>query len=200
MACKYLIFFLPVALLKPANIHCQSFSSTTATHMFQKSEGAEFAMCGDCFCIPDQGKDTCPNALKPKTNFTDNEIALMQSQVARNPYSLNCNPYNDEVICQTTPPQNKTLVDLGDEAVCGVRYKEKDKGLDLSEHRGIPSGEAVPRCPSEYDLISYHSVQSALDDGSQITHAGGKSITCAWICTKCHKLNLRKKQLFFVHR
>lgn len=59
-----------------------------------------YATCGDCFCIPAEGK-SCP-AVIPETNFND-LVPVLKSFTWNNPYTLECDPYDDPG-CNTEPP------------------------------------------------------------------------------------------------
>lgn len=56
--------------------------------------------CKGCFCIPEKG-DSCPSS-RPTTDFSS-LIPVLRSFTWENPYSLNCDPYNDDS-CDTMPP------------------------------------------------------------------------------------------------
>ena len=58
--------------------------------------------------------------------------------------------------CTMTPPQDETLVSLGEEAVCGIHYESYNNGT----------------CSKEYRLKSYPSREQAETAGAFVTHAG----------------------------
>jgi hypothetical protein len=153
---------------------------------------SEFASCGDCFCITPKDV-TCP--MRPNNRYgSAGDIELLKVQVALNPFKLNCNPY-EEANCQMVPPQNGTLVAMGEQAVCGIRYAVISHSIhkaDLSQDTddrnsnqnqnnytkdGINSVQIVRQlqCPKHYHLISYGSFGAATSDGAVVTHSGGKS-------------------------
>jgi hypothetical protein len=128
----------------------------------KKGDLDEVGMCGDCHCIITDGSGTCPTPT-PKIDFSDAMIARLASQVALNPYLLDCNPYyvpDDLTIvlepCLTVPPQDESLIALGEEAACGIHYESYQDGV----------------CSSEYKLQSYASFQEAEAAGAFVTHAG----------------------------
>jgi hypothetical protein len=62
----------------------------------------DFAVCGDCWCIPDSG-DTCPHDSIPQTEWSAETIDNLLGITLENPISLSCDPYfNDQ--CDTDPP------------------------------------------------------------------------------------------------
>ena len=65
-----------------------------------ESSSVPYATCGDCFCIPEAG-NSCP-AVIPETNFRD-LIPILRSFTWNNPYTLECDPYDDPA-CNTEPP------------------------------------------------------------------------------------------------
>lgn len=116
----------------------------------------EYPTCNGCYCIPDEidGEKKCPKD-NPESHFSGvstNEALRFSSQVAVNEFELNCDPFTEEW-CQTQPPQK--LVELGDEAVCGIQYKHS---------RSV--------CPTQYKLVSYASWEEAEEAGAIVTHVG----------------------------
>lgn len=99
--------------------------------------------CGGCWCI--NYTDPCP-AWEPQTNWTQEEISLFASQVALNPYTLDCNPYSLPS-CMTDPPQS----DLENpDAVCGLLYCNST-------------------CQT-YTMQTFANMDSALGHGAFVTH------------------------------
>jgi hypothetical protein len=58
--------------------------------------------------------------------------------------------------CETIPPQDVSLIALGEEAVCGIHYESFQYGI----------------CSLDYKLQSYASIQAAEQAGAFVTHAG----------------------------
>jgi hypothetical protein len=115
----------------------------------------DFPRCSNCYCIPGLSGD-CPSPpdppLPPNALPINKELVQrLKLQIPSNHYILNCNPYRDDN-CVTHPPQN--LTHLGERAVCGIAY------------------DSTNNCFT-YDMITYDSQQSALNDGAVITHLGG---------------------------
>ena len=54
------------------------------------------ADCDGCWCVPfnDTADGTCPD-WRPKSNYSDDDIAALAAQTALNPMTLDCNPYED---------------------------------------------------------------------------------------------------------
>jgi hypothetical protein len=129
----------------------------------QKGDPDPVGTCGDCHCIITDGSGTCPTPT-PKVDFSDEMIAQLASQTALNPYLLDCNPYvadtddfpNSKEPCEMVPPQDESLIALGEEAACGIHYESFQDGV----------------CSSEYKLQSYASFQEAEAAGAFVTHAG----------------------------
>jgi hypothetical protein len=112
--------------------------------------GAEFPMCGDCWCVPDdKGTAPCPPE-KPQTEFSDVILSVYKAQVPVNAYQLYCNPYTD-VDCQTTPVQE--MIDNVD-AVCAFHYVDSNNTC------------------STYSLLTYSSRIEAENAGDILTHLG----------------------------
>mmetsp|Transcript_13395 Transcript_13395/g.22177 ORF Transcript_13395/g.22177 Transcript_13395/m.22177 type:complete len:222 (+) Transcript_13395:290-955(+) len=158
-------------------------------------QNKKYASCGDCFCVTKENA-SCPK--RPKNSFdASDDVEILKSQIALNPYTLECDPYGEEP-CQMAPPQNRTLVAMGEEAVCGIRYEprshstherspartvEQIDGWNANANKDSTAaeGSSVSRklqCPTYYNLVSYESFDSAKTDGAVVTHAGGKSLQC----------------------
>mmetsp|Transcript_13394 Transcript_13394/g.22174 ORF Transcript_13394/g.22174 Transcript_13394/m.22174 type:complete len:349 (+) Transcript_13394:290-1336(+) len=152
-------------------------------------QNKKYASCGDCFCVTKENA-SCPK--RPKNSFdASDDVEILKSQIALNPYTLECDPYGEEP-CQMAPPQNRTLVAMGEEAVCGIRYEprshstherspartvEQIDGWNANANKDSTAaeGSSVSRklqCPTYYNLVSYESFDSAKTDGAVVTHAG----------------------------
>ena len=107
------------------------------------------ADCDGCWCVPfnDTADGTCPD-WRPKSNYSDDDIAALAAQTALNPMTLDCNPYED-ADCATSPPQ--TLTDVAD-AVCGFTYADADCG--------------------SYTMTSFVDAAAAAAAGAFVSHAG----------------------------
>lgn len=130
---------------------------------YKKGSPNPVASCGDCHCILSESDNgVCPSP-QPQTVFSQEMIDTLAGQTPLNPFSLDCNPYVSDDFpdatgpCETTPPQDPAIVQLGEEAVCGIHYESYDNGV----------------CSNEYRLQSYPSWQEAEDAGAFVTHAGG---------------------------
>jgi len=110
------------------------------------------AQCGECHCSVSEGSQ-CPS-WSPETDYSDYTIETLASQVAINPFTLACNPYEDDE-CETSPPQEMT--ELGEKAVCALHYED------------LESGNAVG---AQYRMKSYASDAQAEAAGGFITHYG----------------------------
>jgi hypothetical protein len=130
---------------------------------FAKDVNDGVATCGNCHCIPDDGSNsTCP-ANPPSSEFSTAMIDTWKSQTAINPYTLNCNPFEDGTFCDTEPPLDTELLRLGDTAVCAVHYQE-----DFST-----SENATQACErASYYLKTYASRVAAEAAGGFVTHTG----------------------------
>jgi len=113
------------------------------------------AECGDCHCSVAEGSQ-CPSWI-PQTDYSDDIIETLASQVPINPFTLSCNPYTDDE-CETDPPQE--LTELGETAVCALHY-EDDPGTDNNSGVG-----------AQYRMQSYASRSEAEAAGAVVTHAG----------------------------
>ncbi|KAL7573343.1 hypothetical protein ACA910_011705 [Epithemia clementina (nom. ined.)] len=132
------------------------------------------AQCGSCHCIVDEYysdnstnatefletannqtlnsssslSSSCP-ANAPFTNYSQDFIAALRAQTARNPYPLlDCDPYTD-ALCQYSPSNTE----LGPDAVCGLHYDD------------------TVNC-STYQLKSYVNRDTAEAAGAFVTHKG----------------------------
>lgn len=127
---------------------------------FRKGSLSPLGTCGDCHCIAGNGNE-CPSPT-PKTDFSNEMIQELASQTALNPYLLDCNPYASDEFpdliepCTTNPPQEETLLSLGEEAVCGLHYESYNNAT----------------CSKEYSIKSYISREQAETAGAFVTHAG----------------------------
>lgn len=135
---------------------------------FAKDVAAELASCGSCHCIPDSNTTTdnnCPvtnSSAIAVTEFTKDQINTWKSQTAINPYTLNCNPFEDGTFCDTEPPLDSELLRLLDEAVCAIHYEQSlaaDGVTQLCEN-------------TSYRLKTYPSQQEAEAAGGYVTHLG----------------------------
>jgi hypothetical protein len=129
---------------------------------FAKNVELEIASCGSCHCIPDDSTNACPSATKTLTEFNQDQINTWKSQTAINPFSINCNPFEDGTYCDTEPPLNRELLTLGDKAACALHYESAnaaDGNTQLCENVA-------------YRLQTYSSRQEAETAGGFVTHAG----------------------------
>jgi hypothetical protein len=131
----------------------QRLQSMLALPLLLAGAAGEYPSCGDCWCVPEaNGTGPCP-VWEPQSNFSSAVINAYASQVPLNPYSLECNPYEDTA-CTTTPPQEF----LGSEsAVCALMYP------------AAPEGGAS--CAA-YELRSFPSRGQAEAHGGAVTHGG----------------------------
>jgi hypothetical protein len=126
---------------------------------FTQDDPDPIAMCGDCHCIVAEG-EICP-AVVPSTNYTKDEIDTWGSQTAVNPYQLSCNPYEGGN-CETEPPQDESLLALGEDAVCAMHFEK-----DLASDNQTQICEAA-----SYRLVTYASFEEAETAGGFVTHTG----------------------------
>lgn len=164
-------------------------------------------MCGDCHCIPDHSSD-CP--LWNETLPSPETIERFRHLVLLNPIGLDCNPYYTclqnitqqqhpaaACSCETSPPQRKSLVALGEAAVCALHFimpmtfpsmEEETAHLEtelLLEHQQqqrqqrkntpiLAKQQPMEQssCPTQYRLESYASRAEAEQNGAHMTHAG----------------------------
>jgi hypothetical protein len=110
--------------------------------------------CGDCYCSLTEG-EVCPS-WSPATNFSLDVIETFSSQIARNPFTLSCDPYKDNE-CTSDPPQE--AYGLGESTVCAIHYDEK---------------ENVPSSPvgATYWLRTHINKKEAEIRGGRVTHYG----------------------------
>lgn len=124
---------------------------------FKRESPDAVAFCGDCHCIITDENGVCPSPT-PQIDYSPEIIAALAAQTALNPYLLDCNPYVSDDFpdaagpCTTTPPQDESLIALGETAVCGLHYSTEN-------------------C-QEYTLQSYSSWEAAESAGAFVTHAG----------------------------
>lgn len=129
---------------------------------FAKDVNAEIASCGSCHCIPDDGNDTCPTdaAAAITTEFNQDQMNTWKSQTAINPFTLNCNPFEDGTFCDTEPPLDTELLQLGDVAVCAVHYEQ-----------ALAADGVTQLCENTaYRLRTYPSREDAEAAGGFVTH------------------------------
>jgi hypothetical protein len=129
---------------------------------FAKKVDADIASCGSCHCIPDDDSNTCPSATATLSEFNQDQINTWKSQTAINPFSIDCNPFEDGTFCDTEPPLNTELLGLGDVAVCAIHYESSiaaDGNTQVCEN-------------AVYRLQTYASRQEAEAAGGFVTHLG----------------------------
>jgi hypothetical protein len=94
-------------------------------------------------------------------NISAEAVELYKSMTPTNPINITCNPYDTQYTgepCETTPPQDPDLIELWEEAVCGVIYSTTN--LDGNQ------------CPAEYSLQSFRNKEEADAAGATLTHWG----------------------------
>lgn len=133
---------------------------------FAKDVDADLASCGSCHCIPDDDSDNqCPTNTTGNSiviEFNQDQINTWKSQTAINPFTLNCNPFEDGTFCDTEPPLDSDLLRLGDTAVCAIHYEQ-----------AIATDGVTQLCENtSYRLKTYPSRQSAEAAGGYVTHLG----------------------------
>ena len=149
--CRYFcLFVLVVLLLLLVGILVWVFVFFNA-----KQSSNPIATCNGCYCIVAEG-EKCPEPV-PVNNFSTVMINNLQTQKPVNAYQLGCNPYESST-CQTQPPQNDTLLALGETAVCAIHYQSN------STQNGCVG--------VSYKLVTYPSKQDAEAAGGFVTHAG----------------------------
>ncbi|KAG7344804.1 hypothetical protein IV203_032335 [Nitzschia inconspicua] len=105
-----------------------------------------------CHCIPENQKK-CPPSPPIPGSYEPAFIDQLRSQVALNPFQLNCNPFFNP-LCQTSPPQTFT----GQQGeVCGLLYDPPNEGQE---------------CSQTYSMKTYKHINKARQDGAVVTHAG----------------------------
>ena len=133
---------------------------------FAQDPEAKAASCGECHCILQGSNATtaeCPVA--PVTEYSDDTINTWKSQTALNPYTINCNPYDDGTMeCELEPPLDMELLRLGETAVCAVHYEESVV-LDIGDSSATCEG-------ASYSLKTYASQEEAALAGGFVTHVG----------------------------
>ncbi|KAG7374772.1 hypothetical protein IV203_013867 [Nitzschia inconspicua] len=129
---------------------------------FAKDVDAVLASCGGCHCLPDEEEDMgCPFNDVVK-EFNRDQINTWKSQTAINPFTINCNPFEDGTFCDTDPPLDSELLQLGDTAVCAIHYE-----------RAIAADGVTQLCENTaYRLKTYPSRQEAEAAGGYVTHLG----------------------------
>ena len=126
---------------------------------FYQGNSDPIATCGDCHCITTKNQ-TCPS--RPRSNFSNDEIDAWASQIAINPYALHCNPYGKSKTCKTDPPQDESLLALGESAVCALHFE-----------RSLGSDNRTQTCKgASYRLVTYASAEEAKEAGGFVTHTG----------------------------
>lgn len=125
--------------------------------VFRNDDPDPVASCGDCYCIVPSG-DSCPSPA-PEMSFSDDLVRQLSSHKILNSYSVYCNPYDDDD-CKTEPPQ--TLTELGENAICGIKYIETTEGQNSS-------ASCYDR---SYNVVSYQSRAAAEADGAVVSHTG----------------------------
>jgi hypothetical protein len=103
--------------------------------------------CGNCWCVLDDDSEKCPPEPKNYSTSVDLQETLI-SQIPLNQYTLNCDPYDESVPCDTYPP---LPANVSDTAVCALNY---NKGC------------------TEYNMTTYESREEAIFDGALVTHLG----------------------------
>jgi hypothetical protein len=130
------------------------------------------AMCGNCHCIPDHS--SCP--LWNETLPSQESVERFRRLVLLNPIGLDCDPYiNTTQPCETSPPQNTSLLVLGEAAVCALHFIMEETANLRKEflERRTPLEPIKRSCPTQYRLESYASRAEAEQNGAHMTHAGG---------------------------
>jgi hypothetical protein len=116
-----------------------------------------YAVCQDCFCIPDTGEPCPTDRLSTVAKNSTDLVPKLRSILYDNPYNFTCDPYLDagcEGSDRARPEANVT-----DTAVftCVVDY----------------TFESIDSCPTSYRLRTYPgSVEDAHRDGLAVTHSG----------------------------
>lgn len=131
----------------------------------------------------------------------ETHINAWKSQTILNPYTLNCNPYEDESLCDTDPPLDPNLEweGLGETAVCAVHYEpeyqsrglgqeprwleEETDGDDLVNNTTTENEIEIQSAELEsytcedtdtqfYRIKTYASREAAEEAGGFVTHVG----------------------------
>jgi len=98
----------------------------------------------------------CPSE-KPNSSYIEQLIDIYaQRQTIANPYELKCDPFTNPSSCHTQPPQDESLLQLGDTAVCAIHVVD-------------PTAECQE---SSYNLKTYVSREEAEAAAGFVTHVG----------------------------
>lgn len=126
-------------------------------------------LCNKCHCTPSWDQDpstfTCPTDDPPPWQYSPEVIETLAAQRAMNPYSLKCDPYQNET-CDTVPSLEKNKWN-NKNAVCGLLFQEPHEEHVQSWRR---NGGTCPL--SNYTMQTFASAQEATKQNSVITHVG----------------------------
>ena len=127
--------------------------------------------CGDCHCIIEGENSTCPTGdAIPRGEFYQETVDQWKDLKHLTPMTLDCNPYKNRT-CTTQPPQDTVMLDLWEDAVCGIKYN-------------MDSLDPDNQCPTEYETIAYANLTMLeADEGAELTHYG----TCG-VCSSLQDL------------
>ena len=117
-------------------------------------------LCMGCHCTPSWNQDpknfTCPKETPPPWQYPSQTIQTLASQQVQNPYSLDCDPYQEES-CDTVPSLEREK--WNQDAVCGLLY---DKPLKHEVESWKQNTTTI--CPlSNYTIQTFASEQEARD-------------------------------------
>lgn len=146
----------------PANESCDhpttSREDDDGSSSFAALGGKTYGTCGFCHCIPDDA--LCPSFEADPQQFpwSFELIDKLSGLEALNHYELACDPFDDDEGCALDPPQSYAQLELGNSAVCGIKY--------------VYSSPDESECPTKYRMATYDSAEEAEEDAAQLTHWG----------------------------
>lgn len=157
--------------------------------VFAKDVEDATADCGGCYCVPDNStSNSCPSRPAPPSFYpAETHLDAWKSQEILDPYVLNCNPFEDGILCDTEPPLDPDFRwrKLGETAVCAVHYEAGPADGELPLERGLDGGAGAnatvfafdegPECgdfPASYRIKTYPSRGEAEAAGGFVTHVG----------------------------
>jgi len=144
-------------------------SSRKDETMFEYAEDG-LPLCMKCHCTPSWDQDpatfTCPTEAPPPWQYSAETIETLASQQVLNPYSLECDPYQNKT-CDTVPSLEKNK--WSNTAVCGLLFQEPPVDA-VQSWRRRQQGSTCPL--TNYTTQTFASEQEATNNRAVITHTG----------------------------
>jgi hypothetical protein len=158
---------------------------------------SQYGTCDGCFCVPSPTNQTCPMESIPRIRYSNRFVRTLQRFHWNNTLTLSCDPYNNNIDCDTneysikTPPiHGNILSNTTADTCCVIDFFHQNHTatkifFNVTTIHGNKSNY-IQSLAIAYNIRTYDGIiKQALSDGLYVTHAGH----CG-LCSNLHDLSV----------